>query len=174
MIDLRHYGHDDLSQIRQVLLDVHADIPEYHVGSEFDERFPWFVDHWGGQPEYRCVIGYDETEPVGFVYGAPATKGREWWRDTPYPEPKSSLTFAVSELMVRPKWRKSGVAEELHRALLEGRPEDLAVLLVDVTHPKVQERYESWGYKKAGERQPFADSPVYAVLVKELFEQAAS
>ncbi|AZM54744.1 acetyltransferase [Streptomyces sp. WAC 01529] len=37
-----------------------------------------------------------------------------------------------------------------------------------MTHPKVQGLYESWGYVKAGEQQPFGDSPVYAVMVKEL------
>lgn len=77
-------------------------------------------------------------------------------------------TYAVSEVMVRPGWRKQGISERLHEALLKERTEDLAVLLVDVTHPKVQALYESWGYAKAGEQQPFADSPVYAVMVKEL------
>ncbi|MER6632350.1 GNAT family N-acetyltransferase, partial [Streptomyces sp. NPDC000987] len=28
--------------------------------------------------------------------------------------------------------------------------------------------YESWGYRKVGERQPFPDSPLYAVMLKEL------
>nr|WP_313897005.1 acetyltransferase [Streptomyces sp. GC420] len=42
------------------------------------------------------------------------------------------------------------------------------MLLVDVTHPKVQALYEAWGYAGVGEQQPFADSPVYAVMVKDL------
>jgi hypothetical protein len=47
----------------------------------------------------------------------------------------------------------------LHEALLKERSGDLAVNLVDVTHPKVQALYETWGYAKVGEQQPFADSP---------------
>ncbi|WP_407699743.1 hypothetical protein [Streptomyces justiciae] len=43
-----------------------------------------------------------------------------------------------------------------------------AVLLLDVTHPRVQELYEAWQYAKVSEQQPFADSPVYAVMVKGL------
>ena len=43
-----------------------------------------------------------------------------------------------------------------------------ARLLVDITHPKVQALYETWGYARVGEQQPFADSPVYAVMVKDL------
>jgi hypothetical protein len=34
--------------------------------------------------------------------------------------------------------------------------------------------YEEWGYVKVGEDQPFADSPVYAVTVKELHTTAAA
>jgi hypothetical protein len=39
---------------------------------------------------------------------------------------------------------------------------------VDTTHPKVQALYESWGYRKIGEGQPFTDSPVYAVMLADL------
>ena len=39
---------------------------------------------------------------------------------------------------------------------------------MDTTHPKVQALYESWGYRKVGQRQPFPDSPVYAVMLAEL------
>ncbi len=66
---------------------------------------------------------------------------------------------------MRPQWRRQGISERLHEALLKERGEDLAVLLVDVTHPKVQGLYATWGYEKAGEQQPFADSSVYAVMV---------
>ncbi|MFF1278521.1 GNAT family N-acetyltransferase [Streptomyces marokkonensis] len=77
--------------------------------------------------------------------------GREWWRSTGF-EPNNcySATYAVSEVMVRPKWRKQGISDRLHEALLKERTEDLAVLLVDVTHPKVQDLYETWGYEKWG------------------------
>ncbi|MGI5380716.1 N-acetyltransferase family protein [Streptomyces sp. CA-251387] len=166
-VDLRHFGHDDLSQIRQTLLDVHADAYADDM-AEFDERFPWFVDHWGGNPGSACVIGYDNGEPVGFAYGAPATEGREWWREHLSEPPADTSTFAVSELMVRPKWRKTGTAERLHAALLKGWFEAHAVLLVDPDHPKVQALYEAWGYRKVGHRQTFPDSPNYAVMLRDL------
>ena len=70
--------------------------------------------------------------------------------------------------MVRPKWRKTGTAERLHAALLENRPEALAVLLVDPDHPKVQALYETWRYRKIGNRQPFPDSPDFAVMLRYL------
>ncbi|MCX5232922.1 acetyltransferase [Streptomyces sp. NBC_00233] len=56
--------------------------------------------------------------------------------------------------MVRPKWRSTGLSQQLHAELVERRPEPLSALLVDVTHPRVQALYETWGYRKIGERQP--------------------
>ncbi|MEJ8662304.1 GNAT family N-acetyltransferase [Streptomyces sp. MS1.AVA.4] len=166
--DLRHYAHDDLPAIRQTLLDVHADAYAEAMDDPFIQRFPWFVDYWGGSPEFACVIGYDGAEPVGFAYGAPATPGREWWREHVSGPPADDSTFSVSELMVRSKWRKTGAAERLHAALLESRPEALAALLVDREQPKLQALYETWGYRKVGERQPFPDSPRFAVMLRQL------
>ncbi|MFF3320836.1 GNAT family N-acetyltransferase [Streptomyces sp. NPDC002889] len=168
VIDVRYYRHEDLAVIRRTLLDVHAQIPEYPPDDPFSRRFPWFVDHWGGHPDFTCVIGYEGDEATGFAYGAPLTAGREWWRGHLDPAPERSRTYAVSELMVRPEWRKTGLADRLHHALLADVEQDIAVLLVDVTHPKVQAKYESWDYGKVGERQPFAASPVFAVMIKPL------
>ncbi|MET7639355.1 GNAT family N-acetyltransferase [Streptomyces sp. NPDC005438] len=168
-LELRHYGHDDLSEIRQVLIDVHADVhADRMADDEFRRKFPWFVDHWGGNPGFSCVIAYDGDEVAGFAYGAPGAEGREWWREHLDPAPEKARTFHFSELMVREQWRKTGAAERLHRALMDARDDDLAALLVDVTHPKVQSLYESWGYRKIGEDQPFPDSPVYAVMLVDL------
>ncbi|GGU16500.1 hypothetical protein GCM10010272_71180 [Streptomyces lateritius] len=96
--------------------------------------------------------------------------GREWWREYLSPAPADTATFSLSELMVRPKWRGTGLSAQLHTELVGHRPEPLAVLLIDTTHPRVQALYESWGYRKIGERQPFADSPVYAVMLRGLSE----
>ncbi|WP_262508392.1 GNAT family N-acetyltransferase [Streptomyces spongiicola] len=167
-VQLRQYKHDDLHEIRQTLIDVHADAYADQMDDPFVQRFPWFVDHWGGNPGFSCLIGWDGSEPAGFAYGAPATAGSEWWREHVTEEPENPSTFSLSELTVRPKWRKTGAAEQLHEALLASRDEALAVLLVDTTHPRVQALYESWQYRKVGERQPFPDSPVYAVMLRSL------
>ncbi|MEU1943625.1 N-acetyltransferase [Streptomyces sp. NPDC020125] len=167
-LDIRHFGHDDLADIRQTIIDLHAAAAGPDRDDDFKKKFPWFVDHWGGHPEFSCVIAFDGDKPVGFAYGAPANPGREWWREYLDPAPEKELTFSYSELAVIPEWRKQGVAERLTRTLMAGRDEVLVVLLVDTEHPRVQALYESWGFRKVGERQPFPDSPVYAVMLAEL------
>ncbi|MET9258060.1 GNAT family N-acetyltransferase [Streptomyces sp. NPDC003717] len=168
-LELRYYGHADLPEIRQTLIDVQRDVyADVIEDDEFRQKFPWFVDHWGKNPGFSCVIAYDGGVPVGFTYGAPGAEGREWWREHLDPAPEESATFHFSELQVRPPWRGKGVSERLHRALMDAQDDDLAVLLVDVTHPKVEALYESWGYRKIGEDQPFPDSPVFSVMLAEL------
>ncbi|MFF8919015.1 GNAT family N-acetyltransferase [Streptomyces sp. NPDC015032] len=167
---LARYGHADLPAIRQILLDVHADAYAAEMDDPFHqtEKFAWFVDHWGARPSFDCVIAFDADQPAGFAYGATADLGRETWRGHLSPTPTPGTTFALSELMVRPKWRGTGLARRLHDTLLTPRPEQLATLLVDTTHPRVQALYETWGYHKIGERQPFPDSPLYAVMLRGL------
>ncbi|AXG78069.1 GNAT family N-acetyltransferase [Streptomyces paludis] len=167
-LDVRRFTHNDLPRIRQALIDVHADAYAEAMEDEFNQRFPWFVEHWGGHPDFACVIAFDGDEAVAFAYGAPSTPQREWWREHLDPAPTRSRTFSYSELAVRTKWRKTGTAELVTRALLEDRDEDLVVLLVDTGHPRVQALYEAWGFRKVGARQPFPDSPVYAVMLADL------
>ncbi|MGV9314921.1 GNAT family N-acetyltransferase [Streptomyces sp. NPDC003691] len=167
-LEIRHFTHHDLSQIRRTLIDVHADAYAGAMEDDFNQRFPWFVDHWGSDPDFACVIAFDGDTAAGFAYGAPAPPYREWWREHLSPAPERDRTFAYSELAVRTAYRKTGTGEALSRALLGDRDEDLAVLLVDTEHPRVQYLYESWGFRKVGERQPFPDSPLYAVMLAEL------
>ncbi|MEU6059689.1 GNAT family N-acetyltransferase [Streptomyces sp. NPDC047097] len=165
---VRHFTHEDLPQIRQVLIDIHGDAYADAMDNEFNQRFPWFVDHWGGNPGFACVIAFHGEDPVAFAYGAPATPMREWWREHVRKAPEDTRTFSYSELAVRTEYRRIRAAELVTRALLERRDEDLVVLLVDTEHPRVQALYETWGFRKVGERQPFPDSPVYAVMLTEL------
>ncbi len=46
VIDLRHYGQESLPEgFKQMLIDVHADAYADAMDNEFNQRFPWFVDH---------------------------------------------------------------------------------------------------------------------------------
>ncbi|MFK0289801.1 GNAT family N-acetyltransferase [Streptomyces sp. NPDC090442] len=147
---------------------VAAEAGESDDPSHTRDRFGWFVERWSARPGFDCVVGCDDGEPVGFGYGAPAAEGHEWWRGSLDPAPADPRTFALSELMVRSQWRKTGMAQQLHEALLAERPETLAALLVDSDHPKVEALYESWGYRKVGNQQPFPDSPNFTTMLRPL------
>ncbi|ADI10015.1 putative acetyltransferase [Streptomyces bingchenggensis BCW-1] len=169
-MDLKHYGQEDVKDIRTMLLDIHDTVYEGLSGT-FDsrERFAQFVDGWSSRDEWVCVIGFEEHEPVGYAYGAPFSPGG-WWRGSKRPESLSpgERAFALSELMVMPRWRKTGTSLELHEALLSSRNEEAVTLFVDLAHPKVVTLYESWGYKKVDESKPYDDSPTFAVMLKRL------
>ncbi|MET9642721.1 GNAT family N-acetyltransferase [Streptomyces syringium] len=179
-VSLRRHGHADAPALRELLLDIHDDCyaeSENREGFDSRERFAQFVDAWSSRPGWDCVIGYDGTEPVGFAYGAPLPTGTPWWSKISglgpeFTRENGSRTFAVSEVMVRPRWRKTGTAERLHHELLTGRPEARATLFVDSSHPKVAALYESWGYTGVGESQPFADAPLMIAMVRPLHRPA--
>ncbi|MBD0674543.1 GNAT family N-acetyltransferase [Streptomyces sp. CBMA156] len=167
-IALRRYEAGSLPvDHAQLLVDIHADAYRDQRDDPFVQRFPWFAKHWTSRSGYSCAMAFDDDEPVGYSYGAPLEDGREWWRPH-MSSPADPSTFAVSEVMVRPDWRKLGVAEQTHEALLADRIEALAVLYVDVTHDRVQAMYERWSYRKVGEHRPFEDAPLYAVMVRTL------
>ncbi|UQI47971.1 GNAT family N-acetyltransferase [Streptomyces sp. HU2014] len=170
---LVHHGSADLSAVREMLLDVHdevyADSGDPLAGRE---QFARFLDHWSGRPGFSCVVGYAEREPIGYAYGAPLSSATTWWKGVePRPDPAftaetGSRTFALSELMVRAKWRATGHARRIHDALLAGRAESRVTLLVHQSHPKVCALYETWGYEVIGETTPsFPAAPALYVMV---------
>ncbi|MFI6644453.1 GNAT family N-acetyltransferase [Streptomyces sp. NPDC050504] len=169
-MELKHYGQEHAQDIRTMLLDIHDEVYEGMPGA-FDsrERFARFVDGWSGRDGWVCVVGFDEGEAVGYAYGAPFSPGG-WWRGSERPGnlEETERAFALSELMVLPRWRKTGASLELHDGLLAGRDEEAVTLFVDLSHPKVVALYEAWGYEKVDESKPYDDSPTYAVMLKRL------
>ncbi|MFJ4683543.1 GNAT family N-acetyltransferase [Streptomyces sp. NPDC088789] len=169
-MEVKHYGQQDAKSIRTMLLDIHD--AAYEGSTEaFDsrERFAEFVDGWSSRPGWVCLIGFDEGEPVGYIYGAPFSPGG-WWRGSDRPQSlgDQDRAFALSELMVLPRWRKTGASLKLHEALLASRDEEAVTLFVDLSHPKVVALYESWGYEKVDHSKPYDDSPMFAVMLRPL------
>lgn len=73
---------------------------------------------------------------------------------------------AVKEIGVTPAWRGTGVARQTHDALLAGRPEPSATLMVNPAagDGKVMRLYEGWGYEEIGVVQPSPESPVLVCM----------
>lgn len=131
------------------------------------ERFSYFVDLWSAREDWRCVLGRESGDPVGYAYGSAFRPGG-WWKGADRPRDVRGRIFALSELMVLPRWQGTGRARQIHDALIRSADVDFVTLLVDSAHPKVQSLYETWGYVKRDEAQPSDDSPVYSVMVRTL------
>ncbi|MFI5987081.1 GNAT family N-acetyltransferase [Streptomyces sp. NPDC051555] len=177
-IDVRHYDHHQAAELRPLLLDVYAEV--YAAEAKNDpfasvERFGAGLDGWSRREGWTCVVGYDGDQAVGYAYGAPLPPKAPWWGGllTAVPadvvEETGTRTYALSELMVRTPWRKTGTARQLHDALLAARTEERATLLVDQNHPKVWALYESWGWQTLGDLRPrIQDAPLFHAMLLEL------
>ncbi|MCS0634126.1 GNAT family N-acetyltransferase [Streptomyces sp. LP05-1] len=174
-IDMQHYDHHDAAELRPLLLDVYAEV--YAEAAATDpfasvDRFAQGLDGWSRHPGWTCTVGYDGDQAVGYAYGAPLPPDAKWWggllTDVPADIIKETgtRTYALSELMVRAPWRKTGTARRLHDALLTPRTEERATLLVDREHPKVRALYESWGWTTLADLRPrIPDAPLFHAML---------
>ncbi|MEU7061492.1 hypothetical protein [Streptomyces sp. NPDC046197] len=77
-------------------------------------QFASGLDNWSSRPGWNCIIGYDGDQAVGYTYGAPLPQGARWWGglltkiDEDLVRETGTCTYALSELMVRVPWRKTG------------------------------------------------------------------
>lgn len=178
-IDVRHYDGHQAAELRELLLKIYAEV--YAEAAKRDpfatvERFAPGLDGWSSRPGWTCVVGYDrDGVAVGYAYGAPLAADARWWRGllTQVPpgtvEETGTRTYALSELMVRVPWRKTGVARQLHDELLAHRTEQRATLLVDQEHPKVHALYQSWGWKTLGDLRPrIPNAPLFHAMLLDL------
>ncbi|MFH9828067.1 GNAT family N-acetyltransferase [Streptomyces bobili] len=180
-VELCH--HSSIEPVRQTLVDIHVEVRQRDLGLTGPfysaERFGERLAAHRSQPGWEVVIAYDGSEPAGFAYGTPLGPSTRWWTamTTPLPEgftvETGKRTLALNEIVVRRAWRGTGLARRIHEELLAGREEERVTLLVNpkAGDGKVQTLYERWGYEKVGEQQPFADSPVFASMMREPLRQ---
>lgn len=117
---------------------------------------------------------------VGYAFGVPLRPSTSWWREltTPLPDEVTTehpgRTFALVELLVRPSWRRQGIAATLHDLILEDRPEERATLTVPPTATPAQQAFRKWGWRKiARTRDGGPGAPVSDVLITLLPAGAA-
>ncbi|MCP3817446.1 GNAT family N-acetyltransferase [Streptomyces sp. A3M-1-3] len=175
-IKFRHVR--DFEEVRLEILGIHVEVRArdfgltgpFYTAERFDER----LTVHSSAPGWEAVVGYDQGEPVGFAYCTPLGPNTRWWTamTTPLPEgytdETGSRTLALNEIVVRKSWRGTGAAHRIHEELLVDRSEERVTLLVNpkAGDGKVQALYERWGYEKIGEQRPFADSPVFAAMMR--------
>jgi len=176
--ELQLTGYDSAAAraVTRRLVDVYADVYADRAGNPFFsvDRFAERLDLHLSASGYALVTGELGGELVGYAYGASLRAGTLWWSGLREPvEPEllretGHRTFALNEIMVRAPWRRRGIAQRLHAALLADRPESRATLLVEQENAPALAAYTKWGWRQVGHLQPFPDAPVYASMLLDL------
>jgi GNAT superfamily N-acetyltransferase len=112
---------------------------------------------------------------VGYTSGMPLRSSTSWWKDatTPLPAEITSeypgRTFALTELLVRPAWRRQGIARALHDLIIGSRGEERATVAVSPAATSAHIAFRNWGWHKAARtRGPGPGSPVLDILITPL------
>lgn len=159
---------DLVDRLVAVYLDAHADDGPFYT----EERYRRQLAGHMPAPGWSGITASTGAALVGYAYGFPLQPSTRWWQGltTPVPDGFTSedgrRTFALSELLVRPAWRRRHVAKALHDQLLGARPEQRATLLARPDNAPAQAAYANWGWQKVARLHPDWDhAPHFDVLV---------
>ncbi|MEU9035275.1 GNAT family N-acetyltransferase [Streptomyces sp. NPDC048352] len=165
----------DVEQARGPLIEAYAEVraPLLHLPNYAVPTLAERLERYGRTPGFAAVLAFDaEDRAVGYAYGNTVEAGDLWWKrigdlDAEYTRTR---TLALREIGVTVPHRGTGLARRIHDALLAGRADRYASLMVNPAagDGKVQRVYESWGYEAIGPVQPAPDSPVLTAMVRGL------
>lgn len=172
---IARHGADVVPTMRDELVDVHADARADVLNQPFytAQRFGERLDNYALDPTFTLVTGRVGDLLIGYAFGGTLSVNTRWWtglRDATDPDvtrETGNRTFAFRELLVRRAYQRRGYAHRLHDALLSGRPEQRATLLVRQDNP-ARELYLRWGWQQVGIMQPFPDAPIMLAMVLSL------
>lgn len=175
-LDIQRHDAEGMKQQKDDLLRVYQEVYAERLNDPFfyPDRFWKRLEGYASREGFRLVTGQLEGELIGFTLGESLPAGSGWWRgfkgevDPDLLRETGARTFGINELMVRPTWRRHGYAKGLSNALLEGRPEERATLLVRAENIPAYTAYRAWGFHTIGQVQPFDDSPLYEAMMKSL------
>ncbi|HEX4725461.1 MAG TPA: GNAT family N-acetyltransferase [Pseudonocardiaceae bacterium] len=117
--------------------------PPYFDGPSDVAEFAAAWPSWRAERGFRLVLARSEGLLVGFAVGWALPSGG--WGGA-----EGVSGYGLAEFGVRAGWRGRGVANQLHAALLAGRPERRVVLWVRADAPAARAVYARWGYREVG------------------------
>jgi GNAT superfamily N-acetyltransferase len=175
-LTLTTLGNDGIHDRRDDLLNVYADVYVDRLDDPFFSipRYWERLEAYATRDGFGLVIGDDDTGPIGYAMGFTLPAGSGWWRGlTTDIDPEllvedGTRTVAVTEIMVLASMRRRGYARAMHDALLQGRSERRATLLVLPDNRPAQAAYAAWGWHKIGDLKPFDDAPTYDAMILNL------
>jgi ribosomal protein S18 acetylase RimI-like enzyme len=124
--------------------------------------------------DFLFVLGRVDGIAAGFAFGSPRHEAADIWAmvrqalpDIPAPSDTEPI-YVLREIAVHPRFQGRGYGHQLHDALLTGRPERIAQLLVLPDNLIAKRAYHSWGWRDIGPRKPLPEAPVGDAMVKVL------
>jgi ribosomal protein S18 acetylase RimI-like enzyme len=156
--------------------DIYADPPYQQPinNGQFSARFQ--VQR--RQPGFVLAVAGHGGYLVGYATGMPLRPSTSWWRDLTTAVPSAvtderpGRTFALTELAVRPSWRRQGIGRALYDLVLDGREEERATLAVLPAATAAQQAFRRCGWQKvarSGDPRPGPPAPgalIYDILVR--------
>jgi ribosomal protein S18 acetylase RimI-like enzyme len=153
--------------------EIYADPPYLQpiYNGEFHARFT--VQR--RQPGFVLAAAWHGGYLVGYATGMPLRPSTSWWRDLTTTVPGDvtaehpGRTFALTELAVRPAWRRQGIGRALYDLVLAGREEERLTLAVLPAATAAQQAFRQWGWQKvARSRDPRPGPPAPGALVYDI------
>jgi ribosomal protein S18 acetylase RimI-like enzyme len=167
---------NDIYEHQKDILSVYAEVYADLLDDPFfsTARYWQRLEGYSTRAGFSFVLGHLDAALIGYAFGYTLPSDSPWW-DVLQSDVDPSLlaetgerTFAVTELLVRPPWRRRGYARALHDALLADRQEARATLLVLPDNTAASMAYRSWSWYKIGDLRPFDDAPMFDAMVREL------
>ncbi|MFI6238698.1 GNAT family N-acetyltransferase [Micromonospora sp. NPDC050795] len=174
-VQLRHRDAEEATDILGQLVSLYLEV--YTGGGEFhsEDRYRRQLDLHMQRVGWELATVEVDGSLVGYIYGFPLPAETRWWEGIHDPVPPGftdedgARTFAISELMVHPAWRRQGIATRLHDELIAARTEQRNTLLVRPDNVAAQTAYFSWGYTKVTRLRPgWENAPTFDVLVLDV------
>ncbi|MBB1247106.1 GNAT family N-acetyltransferase [Streptomyces durbertensis] len=150
--------------------------PPYHEGPDDVSGFVDGYRQEAQQDGFRLALAHDDSgQPAGFAYGYPLQPTTRWWHGflnadlaDAFTREDGHRTFVIKELAVLPEHRRTGTARSLHTGLLHGLTAERATLAVVPEAEPAVRLYAALGYTSVGLCRPWADAPLFDVMVLPL------
>jgi GNAT superfamily N-acetyltransferase len=176
-VELVRYDATRARGMFQTLADVYADTYAELLSDPFRTlpRFLQRLDEYASEPRFVLITAHLDGELVGYALGYSLHPDSKWWERVEPPlaadfrhETDEGRTFVLEELMVRPPWRRHGIAHALYQEILSGRNEQRGTLLIRPGNDLAQTIAARCGWRTVGHQRPAPDAPVFDTFVRSL------
>jgi len=177
--DIERHDAADVPELRDDLLGVYAAANAERLRHPFfqpDAFWRRLVEHHAMTADFMLVLGRADGMAAGFAYGSPRATPADIWAMVRQALPEVAANddtepiYILREIAVHPGFQGRGLGHLLQDALLTGRLERIAQLLVLPDNLGAKRAYHSWGWREIGPRQPLPESPVGDAMVRVLRE----